>query len=68
MHGPEAALCSGPDEDSAHVVVRVCKMTEKHSKIWGRLGLEPQTPRMNSGLASHWANRVFVINGKSTGT
>ena len=66
MHGPEASQCSGPDEDSAHVAVRVCKITGKHSKKLGPLGLEPKTTRMNSGRASHWASCVFVIQTAPT--
>ena len=42
MHGPEASQCSGPDEDSAHVAVRVCKITGKHSKNWGRWDSNPR--------------------------
>ena len=42
MHGPEASQCSSPDEDSAHVAVRVCKITGKHSKNWGRWDSNPR--------------------------
>ena len=32
MHGPKAALCSGPDEDSAHVAVVCAKEIKEQSK------------------------------------
>ena len=41
--------------------VCACNSKGKTEQKLGRLGLEPQTPRMDSGCASHWASYVFMM-------
>ena len=69
MHGPEAALCSGPDEDSAHVVVVCAKeIKEQSKKRVSRLGHEPTTSLIEEQSADHcnaatcWCKKRACVN------